>query len=159
VNKVILIFLLPLLLTACGWQLQGARNTSTLQQINLGAKDIYTPLYRTFKQEFEHRRIELVSDESAPRLQLLSEQVNSRIVSYNTEIDPAEDEMTLTIYYLINDQPFQAREIQTYQRNKNRVAARENEKAVLIDQMRRQLADKILRHMTLIYQPKTTVSP
>lgn len=157
-NKTILI-VFSLLLSACGWQLHGSQNTTTIKQINFDAKDIYTPLYRTFKQEFERRRIELVSDDSAPRLQLLGEHESSRIVSYNTEIDPAEDEITLTINYLVNDQPFEAREIQTYQRNKNRIAARENEKDLLIAQMRRQLAEQVLRQVALVHRTKTTGNP
>lgn len=158
-KKSILFFFLSLLLTACGWQLQGSQSITTVKQINLDAKDIYTPLYRTFKQEFEHRRIDLVSDDLAPRLQLLNEKISSRIVSYNTEIDPAEDEITLIVHYLINDQPFEAREIQTYQRNKNRIAARENERDLLIEQMRRQIVEKVLRQVALAHREKTTGSP
>lgn len=158
-KKIALVLLLPLLLGACGWQLYGSQSATTVKQINLGAKDIYTPLYRTFKQEFERRHIELVSDDSAPQLQLLSEQESSRIVSFNTELDPAEDEMTLTIHYLINGQAFETRAVQTYQRNKNRIAARENEKDLLVEQMRRGLADKILRQVALIQRTKVTGTP
>jgi len=157
-NKSILI-IFSFLLSACGWQLHGSQSAVAIKQINLSAKDIYTPLYRTFKQEFERRQIELVSDDSAPRLQLIKEHNSSRIVSYNTEIDPAEDEITLTVDYLINDQEFQATETQTYQRNKNRIAARENEKDLLIDQMRRRLAEKALRQVALTQRTKTTGSP
>jgi len=157
-NKTLLI-VFSLLLSACGWQLRGSPNDVAIQQIHLNANDTYTPLYRTFKQEFERRRIELVNDSSAPQLRLMSEQQSSRIVSFNTELDPAEDEITLTIRYLINDQPFETSEIQTYQRNKNRIAARENEKDLLIDQMRRQLAEKILRQVALVQRAKTISKP
>jgi len=157
-TKTILI-VFTLLLSACGWQLHGSQSATNIKKINLSARDIYTPLYRTFKQEFERRRIELVSDDSAPRLKLLGELESSRIVSYNTEIDPAEDEITLTVQYLINDQPFEAREIQTYQRNKNRIAARVNEKDLLLEQMRRQLAEKVLRQVDLIHRTQTTGKP
>lgn len=158
-NKTVVIFLCSVLLTACGWQLRGSQSDTGIQQINLDADDIYTPLYRNFKSEFERRRIELVSDTSAPRLKLLSEREETRIVSYDTEIDPAEEEITLTIRYQINDQIFEAREMQTYQLNKNQLAAHENEKNLLIEQMRQQLSEKVLRQLSILQRMQNTTTP
>lgn len=152
-SRLLTILMLSSSMVACGWQLRGSQDDATyLTEINLGAGDIYTKLYRTFKQECEHRQIKLVSNESAPHLHLINEKQSDRVVSYNTELDPAEDEVTLTISYLINNQPFTLEEKQTSQRNKNRIAARENEREILVEQMRKQMAIKILRQVDLIHR-------
>ncbi len=143
--------------SACGWHLRGSQNdSSAIQQINLSATDIYAPLYRTFKQEFERRRITINDDKTSPTLKLLSESVTNRIVSYNTELDPAEDELTLSIRYLINDEAYEIQHKQTYQRNTNRASAKENEKKLLVDQMRLELASRILEQVMLSAQASSS---
>lgn len=155
--------LLTLALASCGWHLRGSESTATetsgVTAISLTADDIYTPLYRTFQQEFERRRIALNAAEGVPTLKLLKESAHRRVVSYNTQLDPAEDELTLTIRYQINDQVFDLSHQQTYQRNTNRAAAQENEKDLRIDQMRRELAERILHQVTRSHPQSLATEP
>jgi len=168
-HKKIMIFGLVAALSACAWHLQGHVDTGSveLKTLSLSSDNIYSPLYRTFRVEYERRRIQLVdAANGTPVLRLLDEKPTVRILSLNTELDPAEDEISLLIDYQINmpNQLPQFHEIQlyrTYTQNKNRAAARDNERAKLIDEMRREAAEKILIQITTLLQhsPSPAVTP
>jgi len=156
-----------LLLPSCGWHLRGepapdhaSSTASTLTGFSLIADDIYTPLYRAFRNDYESRRIDLVNTENQPQLKLLDENVKTRILSLNTELDPAESELTYSIRYQItlpkkSAQLYGIQLYRTYTQNKNQVTARDNEKNKLIDEMRLEAAEKVLNQIhTLSSQQK-----
>lgn len=140
-----------LALTACGWHLRGSGDeTIQLSEINLAANDVYTDLYRTFKQEVERREIRLASDSRAPALLLVDEALSERIISYNTELDPAEKELTLTIYYQLNRVPYHLQDRITFRQDAKRAAANESQQDLLLEQMRRRLCLRILQQVALV---------
>lgn len=148
-----LILLLPVmaaLLSSCGWQLEGSRSGSSAESFTLvlGAQDIYTPLYRTFKRVYEKHRVKLVSDH-APRLKLLQENISNRTASLNTELDPAEETLMMVVHYEVTlpgqtAQLFSTQGHKTLVLNKNRAAARDSERERLLEEMRIEMAERIL---------------
>lgn len=145
--------LLVVLLSSCGWHLQGNESQQKFDsfELVLTAQDIYSPLYRTFKRTYENRRVAIVSS-GAPHLRLLQEKVTARTVSLNTELDPAEETMMLVVSYevTIGKQPAQTFNTQTHKTlvlNKNRAAARDSERARLLEEMRTEIAERILNQL------------
>lgn len=147
------ILLLPVitsLLLSCGWQLEGSRSGSSAEAFTLvlNSQDIYTPLYRTCKRVYEKHRVDLVSDH-APRLKLLQENISNRTVSLNTELDPAEETLMMTVQYEVTlpgqaAQIFSTQSHKTLVLNKNRAAARDSERERLLEEMRIEIAERIL---------------
>jgi len=156
--KLFIYFGLASLLASCGWSLRG--NTSAADQtgsgavtaLSLGADDIYTPLYRVFKMEYEKRQMDLSPAASKPQLKLLHENISNRTLSLDNALDPAENEITFNISYQITlpnqlPQLYHLQLYRTFTQNINRPAARDNEKEQLIDEMRHEAAERVLNQI------------
>jgi len=164
-KKIIIIGLITIL-SACGWHLRGNSSMNTdedkVNALSLTADDIYTPLYRTFKIEYEKRRIDLINTTDKPQIKLLSENTTMRILSLNNELDPAESEITFNVDYQITmpKLPPQLCHLQlyrTYTQDKSHIAARDNAKQKLINEMRSEAAERVLNQIrTLSTSPPTT---
>jgi len=169
--KIFIYFGLTTLLASCGWSLRG--NTAAAEHtrsgavtaLSLGADDIYTPLYRVFKMEYEKRRMDLSPTTPQPQLKLLHETITNRTLSLDNELDPAENEITFNISYQItlpNQLPqfYHLQLYRTFTQNKNRPAARDNEKEQLIDEMRHEAAERVLNQIrTLSESPASNHTP
>jgi LPS-assembly lipoprotein len=164
------IALLVLLTSSCGWHLRGTQSFDHTEStpdaafsFSLVADDIYTPMYRVYKSDYENRRVNLTNTENRPQLKLLAEATKNRILSLNTELDTAESELAYTIRYQITLSPKQTPQLysiqlfRTYTQNKNRAIARDNEKIKLIDEMRHEAAERIFNQIgTLTAQQKSS---
>jgi len=163
--KKIIILGLITALSACGWHLRGNSSTTTdadtVNALSLTADDIYSPLYRTFKIEYEKRRIDLANTTGKPQLKLLAESTSTHILSLNNELDPAESEITFSVDYQITlsklpPQLYHLQLYRTYTQDKNHIAARDNAKQKLIDEMRSEAAERVLNQIrTLSTSPPT----
>lgn len=172
-NKIIttasIVLILVMLTSSCGWHLRGTTSLNHVDSVSgtrlafaLTADDIYTPMYRTFKSDYENRRVDLTNTDHQPQVKLLAENIKNRILSLNTELDPAESELVYVIRYQIGfpektPQFYEIQLFRTYTENKNRAVARDNEKTKLIDEMRHEAAEKILNQVrTLVTQQPTS---
>jgi len=161
--------LLMILASSCSWHLRGQQSPDNVNGSSystsgfaLTADDIYTPLYRVFKSDYESRRVDLTHTDNQPQLKLLDENTKTRILSLNTELDPAESELTYSIRYQITfpgqmAQLYNIHLYRTYIQNKNRISARDNEKNKLVNEMRHEAAEKILNQINKLSSlPKTS---
>jgi outer membrane lipopolysaccharide assembly protein LptE/RlpB len=150
-RRVLIGLLLPFMLCTCGWHLRGhLPDTTPLTRLHLEAQDPYSLLYRHFQQELQKRHISSSMDKGVPRIRLLDEQLTRHIVSLNTELDPAEEELTLTVHYLLNGLPQQVETHSTLPQNKHRIAAREDEIKYQQQYMRQELINRILQQASLL---------
>ena len=64
IKNISIVIIFSSLLSSCGWQLRGLDSEAiSIQQLQLQAKDSYTPLYRTFQHEMDKRGIEQSENE------------------------------------------------------------------------------------------------
>jgi len=163
----VFVALIVILLSSCGWHLRGqpgvaSDNTASSEELSFAllADDIYTPMYRVFKNTYEKHRINLNNTENRPQLKLLQEVTRTRILSLNTELDPGESELTYRIDYQIT-LPKQAAQIyhielyRIYIQDKNRASASDNETGKLVSEMRIEAAEKVLNQIVALTSPKT----
>jgi LPS-assembly lipoprotein len=148
-------------LAGCGWHLHGYQPVPyTLHALTLRASDIYTPLYRTFRNEYEKRRIDLDAPDTMMQLTLLHESITSHIESLDIALHPAENELSLHISYQISrdKQTTQTYELQLYrtsQQGSKSPAAIDNENNRLIDEMRKEASERILNQLQTLSAPVT----
>jgi LPS-assembly lipoprotein len=152
------------LLAGCGWHLHGYQPVPyTLHALTLRASDVYTPLYRTFRNEYEKRRINLDAPDAMMQLTLLQENITTHIESLDIALHPAENELSLHISYQISHdkQPPRVYELQlhrTSQQGSKSPAAIDNENNRLIDEMRKEASERILNQLqTLSAQASPSV--
>lgn len=139
------------LLNGCGWHLRGHtdKNNNYPRTIYFTSQDPYAAISRQFNKELQRKNITVDLSVHQPRIELQNEFINTKTASLNPLLDPAEQQIIYQLSYLLNGnlQSIQLR--QTFLKDNNRAAARDNEKNIAIDELRQQAIQTIIEQMLL----------
>lgn len=153
------IFLLcSVLLSACGFRLRGDYLLPTeLQNIYVSSEDPYGELTRLLKKHLVLNHVNLIKNYTSelPELHVLKDTLDRRTLSIFPNGQVAEYEIIYTVRYQIkmqdnNTQIFNIELNRDYQDNPDVALAKSRELALLLSEMRKEAADKILRNMASI---------
>ncbi len=165
-KQVAIAFTCLMLLAGCGWHLRGYDDHSAaITALTLTAEDDYSPLYRAFRLELERRQVQLDNSQAPFHLHLQNEQVFTKQSTLSAELHPAEEELVMTIHYQIlrrgeADAPEQVIQIvRNYMLNQYRAAANDNEKNILLAQMRQDAIQQLLHQLELLSAQPATGKP
>ena len=153
-NKVIIFACLTLLLSACGFHLRGARpqdNDVTLHQLNIKGINRYDDIAANVRQLATVHNIELTSDAEWSIL-LGEEELENWQASTPQSMTTAERyirlHVTLTILHKnVAYKPIKLMEETIFQDNANASSSKNNERELIIAELRKKLAQDILRRV------------
>lgn len=154
-TKAIALVALTLTLTACGFRLRGDFLLAPeLQTLYVSSVDKHGELTRIVKQHLALNQVDLLAkpDVSKPELRILKDELNRRTLSVFPNGQVAEYELIYTVSYqlhLAEQQPqtFSFELYRDYQDDPDRALAKSRELSLLLSEMRKVAADKILRNM------------
>lgn len=165
--SLVLIFVfLSMVLTACGFQLRGALDLPPLYDrvliVDKGAAEVVAPLKKALKEN----NVQLVDSPAAASavISLLSQGVGRRAVAIRGQ-DVREYELQISISFVVQDLRTekgqavkQVGEAQTvtsvrrYSYNSSQVLGSDNEESILVNEMRQDLVQQIMRRLSKLYR-------
>jgi len=161
--KKIIVSLLVLTLSACGWHLRGsvagedklAMNTPL--DLVIVAKDDHSPLVIALRESLPGYKIQEVTAANAGSLTLTleSEKLDRRTAGVGSDALTSAYELTLRVDYSINNasgstitpRDTNARISRTYNYNVNNANGATQEEELVLQEMRRELAQSVLRRL------------
>ncbi|MFD2166053.1 LPS assembly lipoprotein LptE [Thalassotalea euphylliae] len=146
------------MLVGCGFQLRGDFLLAPeLQTLYVSSVDKHGELTRIVKQHLKLNDVNIVAVPKAelPELRILKDELNRRTLSVFPNGQVAEYEIIYTVKYQLrlanqNAQEFSFDLYRDYQDDPNRALAKSRELALLLGEMRKVAADRILRNMATI---------
>ena len=145
--KIILLLVIALILSSCGFQLRGNMETSFKSiEINGGSSEIQKTLIKTYKQS----GIEIKKSSAEKSIEIISDKLDKRILSLNASGKVSEYQLEYTLTYRIKNNIgewgapiiINASRSYTYD-DDNRLAKEEEEKGLI-----KGMHDQIVRSMT-----------
>lgn len=157
-RSVISILLITGILSGCGFKLRGDYLLAPeLKTLYLSSVDIHGELTRTLKQHLQINQVNILEkyQQGKPELRVLKDKLNRRTLSVFSNGQVAEYELIYTVSYqlIFTDQAprdFTFDLYRDYQDDPNVALAKSRELSLLLKEMRRSAADKILRDMASI---------
>lgn len=164
-NKLAVTFILASLLSACGFHLRGDYLLDDeLQTLYVSSSDVHGELTRLLKQHLTRNQVNVLNhkSETAPELRIISDKLDRRTLSVFQNGQVAEYELIYAVHYQLrfgtsNDdkqsvepQDFHFELNRDYQDDPNLALAKSRELSLLLSEMRKSAADKILRDMARI---------
>lgn len=143
--------LLWLVLAGCGWQLRGGGSYEGPKAINLAPEDRFAPLTLALVDAMHRSKVAATSD--APiTLYLGDEELQKRVVAVTSIGSPAQYEMSLSAtfrYQLHGDKTVAIPQVLSVERvfdfDPSATVAKSEEENTLLEEMRLELAQRILR--------------
>lgn len=140
------------LLSGCGWQLRGTQlQEGPLPRIAIASDDNYSPMARTLRATWQKHAGNAPRNGALYTVQVIDETVDRRAVTYTASGAPAQYEMTLELVYAVTGsgaaEELQPRTMTTHRLfdfDPRNVVAKSEEERVLLEQMRQQLAQRLL---------------
>lgn len=152
--KLISVFLLSFILAGCGFHLRDNYDVpEQLSTLSVTSYDQYSEFTRLVKAQLHLENIEIVTPgETIPNLHLSSESLSSRTLSIYQNNSTAEVELTLKIAFNVTIPDIGSRQFTTsvtrsYIDNPLTALAKSVEKSMLVDEMRRLAAERVIRQM------------
>jgi len=147
-----------LLLNGCGFQLRGDYLLPPqLQTLHLSSVDKYGELTRVVKQHLLNNQVNVVNQytEGLPEMRILKDTLDRRTLSVFPNGQVAEYELIYTVSYQLilaskEPQTFKFEINRDYQDDPDKALAKSRELALMLREMRKEVADKILRSMASI---------
>lgn len=152
-KNVIIIATVTLLLSACGWQLRGVTGKAKHQQpeqLHLIVQDGKTPLTKSIKQQMVRLKI---ADTAKAKLALIidKEKVDRRPLAVSDTGVTAQYQLIYTVHYHYEDKASKfalpGRKVvswRSYDFDPQLIVAKAQEELALLDEMREELAQRIL---------------
>jgi len=146
------------LLSACGFHLRGDYLLSDeLQTLYVSSSDIHGELTRLVKQHLSHNQVKMLKHKNAnvPELRIISDKLDRRTLSVFQNGQVAEYELIYAVHYQLrftNEEPqnFRFELNRDYQDDPSLALAKSRELSLLLSEMRKSAADKILRDMARV---------
>ncbi len=156
--SVILCALGALLLNGCGFQLRGDYLLPPqLQTIHLSSVDKFGELTRVVKQHLLNNQVNVVTkySQGLPEMRILKDTLDRRTLSVFPNGQVAEYELIYTVSYQLilaskDTQTFKFEINRDYQDDPDKALAKSRELSLMLSEMRKEVADKILRSMASI---------
>lgn len=150
------------LLSACGWQLRGAMNMPLdIDNVYVAAQDTHGTLVHTLTRALESNNV-AVSDtasDSQYRILLSNEKQDRRTVSVGTDALASEYELSMSVDYVIQNRVGEnlteqttASAFRAYDFDRNAVVAKNEEERLILNEMRSNLVQQILRRLRFVSQ-------
>lgn len=151
-------------LSACGFHLRGDYLLSDeLQTLYVSSSDVHGELTRLVKQHLTHNQVNVLKYKSAqtPELRIISDKLDRRTLSVFQNGQVAEYELIYSVHYQLifgikngetpePPQDFTFELNRDYQDDPNLALAKSRELSLLLSELRKSAADKILRDMARI---------
>ena len=155
---VLLAVVLTGLLSGCGFQLRGDYLLNDdLQTLYVSSSDVHGELTRLVKQHLVRNQVKVLKQKNvdAPELRIMSDKLDRRTLSVFQNGQVAEYELIYAVHYQLrfaNEEPqsFRFELNRDYQDDPNLALAKSRELSLLLSEMRRSAADKILRDMARV---------
>jgi LPS-assembly lipoprotein len=152
------------LLGACGFHLRGDYLLSDeLQTLYVSSSDVHGELTRLVKQHLTRNQVKVLKYKNAktPELRIMSDKLDRRTLSVFQNGQVAEYELIYAVHYQLRfgsvdgepseePQDFRFELNRDYQDDPNLALAKSRELSLLLSEMRKSAADKILRDMARI---------
>ncbi|OUR61259.1 hypothetical protein A9Q74_10110 [Colwellia sp. 39_35_sub15_T18] len=163
-KQICLVMMLSSLLTACGFQLRGDYLLNDeLQTLYVSSSDVHGELTRLVKQHLTRNQVKILAHKSitAPELRIMSDKLDRRTLSVFQNGQVAEYELIYAVHYQLrfsakNGEPieepqdFRFELNRDYQDDPSLALAKSRELSLLLSEMRKSAADRILRDMARI---------
>jgi len=163
-SYIYLMIFLASLLGSCGFHLRGDYLLSDeLQTLYVSSSDVHGELTRLVKQHLSRNQVKVLKYKNAqtPELRILSDKLDRRTLSVFQNGQVAEYELIYAVHYQLrfgskNGEPieepqdFRFELNRDYQDDPNLALAKSRELSLLLSEMRKSAADKILRDMARI---------
>ncbi|MCV2883977.1 LPS assembly lipoprotein LptE [Aestuariibacter sp. AA17] len=157
--RLVYTFLILSLLAGCGFKLRGEQPLPHgIKQASVAAPFDHSPMLRALKKRFKLYQIPLVESQEelssdTVHIQLISDQLDRRLLSLFSSGQVAEYELVFTVQYAIS---FSEREpmihsvevTREYQDDPDAVLAKSRELELVLSEMHREASDRIIRLMT-----------
>lgn len=164
ISRFFLVIIFTNLLAACGFHLRGDYLLNDeLQTLYVSSSDVHGELTRLVKQHLTHNQVKVLKHKSAhsPELRIVSDKLDRRTLSVFQNGQVAEYELIYAVHYQLrfaakNNEPseepqdFRFELNRDYQDDPNFALAKSRELSLLLSEMRKSAADKILRDMARI---------
>jgi LPS-assembly lipoprotein len=157
--RVAVLISLALLVSACGFRLQGRTPLpEDLQTTRVVAEDPQTDFVQGLRRALITSGGKLTDRESEATgtVRILKDEVTQKILSVSAENTPREYEMTYTVEFLVEGAGIELLESQTvsitrdYSFDERKLLAKENEEAILREGMARDLVAIVMRRLASI---------
>lgn len=156
--KVLGVMLCTFTLCACGFQLRGDYLLAPeLQTLYVSSVDQHGELTRLIKQHLVQNQVKVVKQFTAeiPEMHILKDKLDRRTLSVFPNGQVAEYELIYTVRYQLkranqDSQFFKFELNRNYQDDPNLALAKSRELTLMLSEMRKEAADKILRSMASI---------
>lgn len=147
-----------LFLSSCGFHLRGDYLLSPqLQTLHLSSSDKFGELTRQVKQHLSLNKIKLVpnASQNTPQLRILKDSLNRRTLSVFPNGQVAEYELIYSVRYQLilsaeDVRSFKFELNRDYQDDPNIALAKSRELDLMLSEMRKEAANKILRDLSSI---------
>jgi LPS-assembly lipoprotein len=157
-KRLITVFTLVSLLSACGFHLRGDYLLNDeLQTLYVTSSDVHGELTRLVKRHLAHNQVKVLKHKNTqvPELRIMSDKLDRRTLSVFQNGQVAEYELIYSVHYQIrftNEEPqnFRFELNRDYQDDPSSALAKSRELSLLLSEMRTSAADKILRDMARI---------
>jgi LPS-assembly lipoprotein len=157
-QKLILFLCLTSVISGCGFQLRGDYLLSDeLQTLYVSSSDVHGELTRLVKQHLTRNQVNVLKHKSVdePELRIVSDKLDRRTLSVFQNGQVAEYELIYAVHYQLrfnNEEPqnFRFELNRDYQDDPNLALAKSRELSLLLSEMRKSAADRILRDMARI---------
>lgn len=157
-SKLLTFSIILMMLNGCGFQLRGNYLLAPeLQTIEFSSVDQYGELTRLVKQHLTINDVNLVqrSDKKIPQMRMLQDNLDRRTLSVFPNGQVAEYELIYTVRYQIlipgqDVQYFSFELNRDYQDDPDIALAKSRELSLMLREMRKEAANKILRDMASI---------
>lgn len=163
-GRIFLLICFTNFLVGCGFHLRGDYLLSDeLQTLYVSSSDVHGELTRLVKQHLAHNQVKVLKykKEQTPELRIISDKLDRRTLSVFKNGQVAEYELIYAVHYQLrftseqdepNEEPqdFRFELNRDYQDDPNFALAKSRELSLLLSEMRKSAADKILRDMARI---------
>jgi len=145
-----------LLLTACGWQLQGTRHVSeSLTPMYLELSDAHSDFNNALQQRLRLAGVRFTDDTAVSHttLHVSKDEFGRRVLSVSTSNTPLEYEVFYNVQLEVRspsgdvllEQPLSAARSYTY--NEAAALAKQREERVIVETLASELADQVMRQI------------
>jgi len=156
IKRNLLLLGLSTLISACGFQLRGTGDIQfSLDELGLTARNAYGETVQLTRKGLESNGVK-ISDNAPYTLSLAREEQHSRTVSFTSNAQGAETEITNTLDYVIlgkNKQPLLSNQLEvqrTYITDSNNIAGASESRIQLSGEMTAEMVQQLLARIQMI---------
>ncbi|MED5525186.1 LPS assembly lipoprotein LptE [Gallaecimonas pentaromativorans] len=147
-----LVFATLLLLGGCGFHLQGSYEMpSSFKTVNLTSFDPYASITKAVTKSLTASGVNLIGG-NGPEIHLVADHLDRQTLSLFSTGQVAEYELVYTLTWQIIEKDKDPRDLtievrRDYQDDPTKILAKDKERELLVDEMRKEAADRLVRQL------------